>query len=124
MPLPSRVTLNPLNHCRSARCGDTIAAASGGRPIEFPELLDCACVRLGQLLGFGSITMGYNARDLVALTNKTLSISIIQKKLAAIKLGVVPRYSILALGERDETQKEFLPPATTELLLFLVLSRL
>nr|YP_010832507.1 hypothetical chloroplast RF21 [Astragalus oxyglottis]WFG51945.1 hypothetical chloroplast RF21 [Astragalus oxyglottis] len=30
--------------------------------------------------GFGSITMGYNIRDLVALTNEALSISIIQKK--------------------------------------------
>ncbi|KAF3685272.1 hypothetical protein FXO37_00784 [Capsicum annuum] len=30
--------------------------------------------------GFGSITMGSNARDLVALTNKVLSISITQKK--------------------------------------------
>ncbi|KAK7847579.1 protein ycf2 [Quercus suber] len=31
--------------------------------------------------GFGSITMGSNVRDLVALTNKALSISITQKKL-------------------------------------------
>ncbi|MFS7914247.1 Protein Ycf2 A [Helianthus anomalus] len=31
--------------------------------------------------GFGSITMGSNARDLVALTNEALSISITQKKL-------------------------------------------
>uniref|UniRef100_A0A1Y3BUA6 Uncharacterized protein n=1 Tax=Helianthus annuus TaxID=4232 RepID=A0A1Y3BUA6_HELAN len=30
--------------------------------------------------GFGSITMGSNARDLVALTNEALSISITQKK--------------------------------------------
>nr|YP_009769718.1 hypothetical chloroplast RF21 [Mirbelia oxylobioides]YP_009769735.1 hypothetical chloroplast RF21 [Mirbelia oxylobioides]QIT00420.1 hypothetical chloroplast RF21 [Mirbelia oxylobioides]QIT00437.1 hypothetical chloroplast RF21 [Mirbelia oxylobioides] len=30
--------------------------------------------------GFGSITMGFNVRDLVALTNEALSISIIQKK--------------------------------------------
>ncbi|KAL8188584.1 hypothetical protein R6Q57_029872 [Mikania cordata] len=30
--------------------------------------------------GFGFITMGFNARDLVALTNKALSISITQKK--------------------------------------------
>nr|ATL60156.1 Ycf2 [Sipanea sp. Rova et al. 1981] len=30
--------------------------------------------------GFGSITMGFNARDLVALTNEALSISITQKK--------------------------------------------
>ncbi|KAI9105043.1 hypothetical protein K1719_022759 [Acacia pycnantha] len=30
--------------------------------------------------GFGSITMGSNVRDLVALTNEALSISIIQKK--------------------------------------------
>ncbi|MCQ7056722.1 hypothetical protein M9Y08_18400, partial [Clostridioides difficile] len=30
--------------------------------------------------GFGSITMGSNATDLVALTNEALSISITQKK--------------------------------------------
>ncbi|KAK8930592.1 Protein ycf2 [Platanthera zijinensis] len=30
--------------------------------------------------GFGSITMGSNARDLVALINEALSISITQKK--------------------------------------------
>lgn len=33
-----------------------------------------------QTNGFGSITMGSNVRDLVALTNEALSISIIQKK--------------------------------------------
>ena len=30
--------------------------------------------------GFGSITMGSNVRDLVALTNEAISISIMQKK--------------------------------------------
>ena len=30
--------------------------------------------------GFGSIIMGFNVRDLVALTNETVSISIMQKK--------------------------------------------
>ena len=30
--------------------------------------------------GFGSIAMGYSARDLVAITNEALSISITQKK--------------------------------------------
>lgn len=36
--------------------------------------------KMFQTNGFGSITMGSNVRDLVALTNEALSISIIQKK--------------------------------------------